>query len=118
MKNANSKRFQSWFISGGIVLMIALWLGSGQFKDEAADVVEPVSSAAAKSAVRVRTQTAEDVMRTIVVNGKTAPARTVQLAAETDGRVEYIGAERGASLARGDVIVRLDERDRPSAPQV
>jgi multidrug efflux system membrane fusion protein len=51
-------------------------------------------------------------MRTIVVNGKTAPARIVHLSAETDGRVVYIGAERGASLDRGDVIVRLDERDR------
>lgn len=51
-------------------------------------------------------------MRTIVVNGKTAPARIVNLAAETDGRVEYIGAERGASLDRGALIARLDERDR------
>jgi multidrug efflux system membrane fusion protein len=51
-------------------------------------------------------------MRTIVVNGETAPSRIVRLAAETDGRVEYVGAQRGASLQRGDVIVRLDERDR------
>ena len=72
----------------------------------------PTSSSPAKNAVRVRTQSAEEVMRTIVVNGKTAPARIVQLAAETDGRIEYIGAERGASLERGTLIVRLDERDR------
>ena len=51
-------------------------------------------------------------MRTIVINGKTKPARIVELAAETDGRVEFIGAKRGASLERGDIIVRLDERDR------
>jgi multidrug efflux system membrane fusion protein len=51
-------------------------------------------------------------MRTIVVNGQTAPARVVDLAAETDGRVEYIGVSRGANVARGAVIVRLDERDR------
>ena len=69
-------------------------------------------SVATHSAVRVRTQSAEEVMRTIVVNGKTAPARIVNLAAETDGRIEYIGAERGARLGRGDLIVRLDERDR------
>ena len=46
------------------------------------------------------------------MNGKTAPARSVELAAETDGRVEYIGAARGASLQRGAVIARLDKRDR------
>lgn len=51
-------------------------------------------------------------MRTIVVNGKTAPARHVVLAAETDGRIVFIGAKRGASVDRGIVIVRLDERDR------
>ena len=112
MQNTNLMRFRSWFISGGIVLLVALWLASGQFGAEEQEVAGPVASAATKSAVRVRTQTAEEVMRTIVVNGKTAPARIVHLAAETDGRVEHIGAERGASLGRGDVIVRLDERDR------
>jgi multidrug efflux system membrane fusion protein len=51
-------------------------------------------------------------MRTIVVNGETAPARVVDLAAETDGRVEYIGVKRGANVDRNAMIVRLDERDR------
>ena len=112
MQNSNLNRYKSWFISGGIVLLVTLWLVSGQFATEEQDTAEPPASAATKSAVRVRTQTAEEVMRTIVVNGKTAPARIVHLAAETDGRVEYIGARRGASLGPGDVIVRLDERDR------
>jgi multidrug efflux system membrane fusion protein len=112
MLNTNFQRFRSWFISGGIVLLVSLWLVSGQFRAEEQETVEPATLATTKSAVRVRTQTAEEVMRTIVVNGKTAPARIVHLAAETDGRVELIGAERGATLDRGDVIVRLDERDR------
>lgn len=51
-------------------------------------------------------------MRTIIVNGKTAPARVVELSAETDGRVEHIGAARGADVNRSEVIVRLDQRDR------
>ena len=111
MKNSNFTRFKSWFLSGGMILLVALWVASGQFRAEEQTAVEPVANAASKSAVRVRTQTAEEVLRTIVVNGKTAPARIVHLAAETDGRVEFIGAERGASLEPGDVIVRLDERD-------
>ncbi len=108
------KRFKSWFMSGGIVLVVVIWLLSGQFGgDNAQPVVgDQAPKIESDSAVRVRTQSAEAVMRTIIVNGKTAPARTVNLAAETDGRVEYIGAERGASLDKGDVIVRLDERDR------
>ena len=46
------------------------------------------------------------------MNGNTAPARTVTLAAETDGRVIATGAERGRNVDSGAIIVRLDERDR------
>jgi len=116
MKVGKFKRFNSWFISAGMVVAIAFWLGSGQFGDNTeiatSSVVTEAGRSMSKNAVRVRTQSAELVMRTITVNGKTAPARTVELAAETDGRVEHIGADRGASLQRGDIIARLDERDR------
>lgn len=109
-------RFKSWLISAAMAVAVALWLASGQFGDTAetltTSVVTDAGRSASKNAVRVRTQSAARVMRTITVNGKTAPARTVELSAETDGRVVYIGANRGASLDRGDVIARLDERDR------
>ena len=116
MKAAELNRYKSWLMSGGIVILVLLWLASGQVANDGAEPAsgtQPVATAGTqKNAVRIRTQSAEKVMRTIVVNGKTAPARTVELAAETDGRVEFIGAERGASLERGDILVRLDERDR------
>ncbi len=114
MELGNVKRYKSWAISASIAIAVTLWLVSGQFGSDAAETetVEAPVVAVNKNAVRVRTQSAEEVMRTIVVNGKTAPARVVRLAAETDGRIEYIGAERGASLKRGELIVRLDERDR------
>jgi len=115
MQQANGiNRFKSWFLSGGIVLVVVIWLLSGQFgaDNEPSVTASSVQKTESGNAVRVRTQSAEAVMRTIVVNGKTAPARTVHLAAETDGRVEHIGAERGASLEKGNIIVRLDERDR------
>lgn len=109
----NLLRYKSWLMSGGIVLLVVLWLASGQIgANEDSQAVGNATPVAANSAVRVRTQSAEAVMRTIFVNGKTAPARIVRIAAETDGRVEFVGAERGASLETGDVIVRLDERDR------
>ena len=114
MQQGNFSRYKSWFISAGIVVAVTLWVASGSLgntEDEStpsdAAIVVPT-----QNAVRVRTQTAEEVMRTIVVNGKTAPARIAQLSAETDGRIELIGAERGANLERGNLIVRMDERDR------
>ena len=115
METGKISRHRSWIISVSIIAVVALWLVSGQLSGDdntTANTSTVVAESLPKNAVRVRTQAAEEVMRTIVVNGKTAPARVVSLAAETDGRVEYIGADRGASLARGDVIVRLDERDR------
>jgi len=114
MESGNTKRFRSWLVSAGIVGVVALWLLSGQFggNQEKDQSVETAVAETTRNAVRVRTQSAEEVMRTIVVNGKTAPARIANLAAETDGRIEYIGADRGASLERGNLIVRLDKRDR------
>ena len=115
MNSGKNVRQKSWLVSAGIVVAITLWLASGQFSAEGDDaVVEDTATevTTAKNAVRVRTQSAEEVMRMIVVNGKTAPARIVRLAAETDGRIVHVGADRGANLKRGDIIVRLDERDR------
>jgi multidrug efflux system membrane fusion protein len=116
MDLGNIRKFRSWLISAGIAVLVTLWLASGQFGNEAPEEEPPSVVATAppgqQSSVRVRTQSAEEIMRTIVVNGQTAPARVVDMAAETDGRVEYIGATRGANVGRNAVIVRLDERDR------
>ena len=109
------KRQQSWLLSAGIAVLVVVWLLSGQVADDsdaavsdlAVDTGEPQ-----RSSVRVVTRSAEEVQRTIVVNGKTEPARIVTLAAETDGRVAAIGIARGESADGGDLVVRLDERDR------
>ena len=111
------EKHRSWFYSAGIAVLVAVWLLSGQFSDDSeADSGEIAAAApldnASKGRVRVRTQVAEEVTRTIVVNGKTAPARVVELSAETEGRIASIGAKRGANITAGTVIVRLDERDR------
>ena len=109
-------KHRSWVYSAGMALLITLWVLSGTLSGDEVD--EPTATetlttvAAPKSSVRVRTQSAEEITRTIVVNGKTAPARVVELAAETDGRVEFIGADRGANVNAGVLIVRLDRRDR------
>lgn len=116
MENGNNIQYKSWLLPGGIIIAVALWLASGQFGET--DEAESLSSGAtatvtaSRNAVRVRVQSAEIVMRTITVSGKTAPARVVELSAETDGRIEATVADRGANLEKGEIIVRLDERDR------
>lgn len=110
------EKHRSWVYSVGTALLITLWVMSGQIgsgDDGAADQAgRDAATATTHTSVRVRTQSAEEITRTIVVNGKTAPARVVELSAETDGTVVAIGAERGTNVDRNGVIVRLDERDR------
>lgn len=109
-------RYKSWLIAAGLVVVVTVWvlsggIGADEDEDGRATVTQDPATSGNNS-VRVRTQSAEQVMRTITINGKTAPARVAHLAAETDGRVDYIGAARGASLEPGSVLMRLDERDR------
>jgi len=109
------RRYKSWITSAGITIAIALWLASGHMgggtKSYGSEQESQVTTAPFAS-VRVRHQFAEEFTRNIIVNGRTAPARIVELNAETDGRVIGIGVERGDRFDAGDVIVKLDQRDR------
>lgn len=109
------KRYRSWLISAAIATVIALWLASGQTGSSGPAVDSlPIAEAPTdqRQSVRVRRQAAERVTRTIIVNGRTAPSRIVELKAETDGRVTETGVDRGERIERGGLIVRLDDRDR------
>ena len=109
------EKFKSWLISAAIAVAIAVWLTTGNGTAEpnpASSAMSATTEATARTTVRVRDQVAEEVTRIININGKTAPARVVELNAETDGRVVAVGGERGDRLDAGEVIVRLDRRDR------
>ena len=109
------RRYKSWITSAGITIAIALWLASGHIgggTKSYGSEQNPNVASAPRTSVRVRHQSAVEVTRNITVNGRTAPSRIVELNAETDGRVVSIGVERGDRFDAGDVIVRLDERDR------
>jgi multidrug efflux system membrane fusion protein len=115
MQFGNLKRYKSWITSAAIAMGITLWLISGHFADDKeTGIAAPVDAVRAqrRPSVRVRQQAAEEITRVITVNGRTAPARIVALNAETDGRVVGIGGHRGERLDSGEIIVRLDERDR------
>src|SRR5687767_636953 len=106
----------SHLIAAGGAVALAGWLASGQIgTDRPAPETSPAVETATATrvpTVRVRELPAEPIEREIVVNGKTAPARVVTLRAESSGRVDEIGLARGAPVAPGDVLVRLDPRER------
>lgn len=91
-----------WVLSGVI-------LPSGKAGAEGKDTAE---SSKALVQVRVRDSRAEDVVSQIVVTGRTQATRIVELRAEIEGQITEILAEKGAWVKEGDIIARLDERDR------
>lgn len=97
-----------------LLLLLGLWLASGVLMPHrrVADAAAPALRPAATTPVQVALIQAEQVERTILLSGRTAPARTVELKAETSGRVAAIGAARGSRVESGGLILRLDAGDR------
>ncbi|MCB1990905.1 MAG: efflux RND transporter periplasmic adaptor subunit [Geminicoccaceae bacterium] len=65
--------------------------------------------------VRVRRSEAEPMARQQVLNGRTQANRSVRVAAEVPGEVIEIVGEKGDQVAEGDLLARLDPRDRAAA---
>lgn len=102
-----------WMIAVALTAIVALWLASGALRSKpeiTADAAAPVAAATAR--VQVRARHAEPVTRTIRIYGRTAPARTVEIKAETSGRITALGVERGQRAKAGQVLLTLDLRDR------
>lgn len=104
-------------IAAGLVAALTGWLLSGQLgagnrPPQTQESTRAEAAARPLPTVRIRAVAAEPVTREIVINGKTAPARTVELRAETNGRVIGLGAARGAAVEAGALLVRLDPRER------
>ena len=96
-----------------IAVAVSAWVWSGE-RDETAPPPgreAPAVERLRDFSVRVAVLHAEPVSRTIVLHGRTEPARAVTMRAELDGRVVAIGVERGAWVAEGDEVARLDPRD-------
>lgn len=100
-------------LAGGVVVAVSLWMLSGIGSEPTPDIIS--ASAPARDAaqqVRVETLQAREIIREIVISGRTEPNRVVQLKAETEGTVNAIRAERGDTIAAGAAILSLDVRDR------
>lgn len=98
------------------VAALSLWLLSGQFGGETSD--SDAGPAAQTSAVpeltkvRVRALEASERPGLVIVQGRTQAARSVDLRAETAGKVIEVGATEGAMVKKGDLIARLATDDR------
>lgn len=105
---------RSGFIAITIALAAILWVMSGSITDEKkispAEIKPDAEAPVVK--VRVRDLEAKPVAGDIVTTGRTHASRQVDLRAETAGQVAEVIVSEGAAIKQGDVIVRLEERDR------
>jgi multidrug efflux system membrane fusion protein len=102
-----------WILAVIIAVVVVGWMASGPIQR----MISPPAATTAQRTlaapkVQVRTQQAQLITRYVEVYGRTAPARTASLSAETDGRVTTLPVARGAGVSRGEILVSLDERDR------
>lgn len=108
----------SIILAAVIAVAAAGWVLSGQFADSPATAassppaVSEAPAAPKPPRVRVTTSTARDYVAVVRASGQTEARRSVEIRAETAGRVASIGAARGSWVNDGDLIVQLDEADR------
>jgi membrane fusion protein, multidrug efflux system len=111
---------RSHLIAAGVAVGVGAWIMSGQVDGDlpAGDQL-PVSQVEAEAVqakplarVRVRKIVAQERISELVLFGRTEAARTVDLRAETMGRVTVVETQKGNRVKKGDVILRLaiDER--------
>ena len=107
-----------------IALAVAGWLASPHLAPLLGLAPEPPPAAPApsggelaerKAQVRVRHSVAEPIARQEVLNGRTEANRTVRIAAEVSGEVIEVLKAKGDKVEKGDLLVRLDPRDRAAA---
>ena len=110
---------KSYIIAAALAVGAAAWVVSGQLEgDRKAEAQKPpaqLSMAKRVPTVRVRSQSAEQRLTEITLRGRTEALQSVDIRAETYGRIVELTIERGARLKEGDLIARLSPEGRPAA---
>jgi multidrug efflux system membrane fusion protein len=92
-----------------IVVMLTAWVGSGMLNKEAAPSSTDTKQVLQK--VRVTPMQARQVEREIKLYGRTEPDRMATLRSESNARVIEVLVERGESVSKGDLLVKLNTND-------
>jgi len=110
---------RSYVIAAVLAIGAAAWIVSGQFADGggAPETRKPpaeLSAADKIPLVRVRRQSARPRVSEVVLRGRTEAWRTVDVKAETHGRVIEVRVDRGDQVEGGQIIAQLAPEDRPA----
>jgi membrane fusion protein, multidrug efflux system len=110
-----------------IALLIGGWLLSGQLGSEGAAEHPTLAQAnrdrsaqmldAGPVRVRARVIQAQPQLQHVVLRGRTENKRSVEVKAETAGRISERPVERGAQVKAGDLLCRINQEDREAGLQ-
>lgn len=101
-----------WVLSGTV-----LPPDHGQTPKTAQDTAPDAKPEQKISKVRVRDSVATPFNTRVTVTGKTQAYRSVDLKAEVDGQIVALLVDKGAKVKTGDVIARIDPKDRAARVQ-
>lgn len=110
----------SYLWAGLIAILVAGWFASGNMEalglkkpQTAKTITEPVKKKAEKPfRVEVKRFTAQMRPTTLYIRGRTQAKKQVNVLARTSGIVEEARFEQGDRVKAGDLLCRLDMRDR------
>jgi membrane fusion protein, multidrug efflux system len=98
---------QSYRVVIIIVAVVVLWMLSGVFHSKSKNVAENSE----QIMVKVINSQATPKKKVLNLNGITKASKVIDIKAETEGIIFSIPVKKGQFLKKGDIIVKLDERN-------
>ena len=114
-----NKLNKSYLIAIAILLLSVMWVMSGIIfpNNDFTKIDEDHKAPHKIMSVRVRQLEAEPHINYIVVTGRTKSSKDVTLKAEVDGQITDIYFDKGSVIAEGDLLAKIDIKDRQAKLQ-
>lgn len=103
---------QSMRLAGIAVIIVAVWLLSGQFVNSEKKQDEPQEKASPLMSVSVMISNAQQIRQQLMLQGQLLANENLTMRAQTAGTVERLLVEEGDVVAQGQLLLQIDERDR------
>lgn len=107
-------RVLSILMALGVALGVFLWLALGQAPERTSAIAVPETSAAKAIEVRAMRSRAQALERRLELRGVAEAARRVEVRAQTEGRVISTPKRKGARVAKGELLCRIEPGGRPA----
>ena len=103
----------SWKAAGLVVAVLSVWMLSGSFSEDDAELDKAGQSADKKPvAVEVIVTQSSFMSRELTLHGQLDPIRQVLIKAQTSGQVDTILVPKGSRVNEQQALVKLDEGGR------